>query len=159
MGLSDTTPALKESEIDRKWYVIDAEGKVLGRIASDVAYILRGKHKPNFSPYLDNGDHVIVINAEKIAVTGNRRATKMYYQHSGYPGGLRTTSMQRMLDTHPTRVLENAIRGMLPGNKLGTAMLSKLRIYAGPTHPHQGQSPSDIQQVLDAGRGTMRSRQ
>jgi large subunit ribosomal protein L13 len=157
MALTHTTPALKEGEIEQKWYIIDATGKVLGRLASDVAYILRGKHKPNFSPYLDNGDHVIVINAEKIAVTGNRMATKMYYRHSGYPGGLRTTSMQRMLDTHPERVLESAVRGMLPGNKLGAVMLGKLRIYAGPTHPHQGQTPQDIAAVLDAGRGTMRS--
>jgi large subunit ribosomal protein L13 len=157
MALTQTTPALKEGEIERRWYVIDATGKVLGRVASDIAYILRGKHKPNFSPYLDNGDHVIVINAEKIAVTGNRMATKMYYRHSGYPGGLRATTMRRMLDTHPERVLENAVRGMLPGNKLGTVMLSKLRVYAGPTHPHQGQTPQDISAVLDAGRGTMRS--
>jgi large subunit ribosomal protein L13 len=156
VALSQTTPALKVGDIERKWYIIDAEGKVLGRIASDVAYILRGKHKPNFSPYLDNGDHVIVINAEKVAVTGGRVATKMYYRHSGYPGGLRATTMQRMLETHPERVVESAVRGMLPGNKLGAAMLSKLRVYAGPTHPHQGQTPLDITQVLDAGRGTMR---
>ena len=118
-----STPAVKVSEIDRKWYTIDVAGKVLGRAASDIAYILRGKHKPNFTPYLDNGDHVIVLNADKIAVTGKRLSMKMYYRHSGYPGGIRETSMQRMMDTHPERVIEAAVRGMLPRTKLGDAML------------------------------------
>jgi large subunit ribosomal protein L13 len=152
------TYAVKASDISRKWYVIDASGKVLGRLASDVAYILHGKHKPNFTPYLDNGDHVIVINADKIAVTGNRLNDKRYYSHSGFPGGLRTTTMQRMMDTHPERVIEKAVRGMLPHTKLGDAMLQKLRVYAGPAHPHEGQTPVDVAEVLDAGRGTMRNR-
>jgi large subunit ribosomal protein L13 len=151
-----STHVVKVDDLDRKWYTIDVEGKVLGRAASDIAYILRGKHKPNFTPYLDNGDYVVVLNAEKIAVTGNRRTEKMYYHHSGYPGGLRTTSMERMLQTHPERVIEQAVRGMLPKNRLGDAMLKKLRVYAGPTHPHEGQQPGDIADVLDAGRGTMR---
>jgi large subunit ribosomal protein L13 len=154
-----STHVVKVDDLDRKWYTIDVEGKVLGRAASDIAYILRGKHKPNFTPYLDNGDYVVVLNAEKIAVTGNRRAEKMYYHHSGYPGGLRTTSMERMLQTHPERVIEQAVRGMLPKNRLGDAMLKKLRVYAGPAHPHEGQQPVDIADVLDAGRGTMRKAQ
>ncbi|HXT34489.1 MAG TPA: 50S ribosomal protein L13 [Chloroflexota bacterium] len=154
-----STPAVKVSEIDRKWYTIDVAGKVLGRAASDIAYILRGKHKPNFTPYLDNGDHVIVLNADKIAVTGKRLSTKMYYRHSGYPGGIRETSMQRMMETHPERVIEAADRGMLPRTKLGDAMLKKMRIYNGATHPHEGQTPADIVQVLDAGRGTRRVRE
>jgi large subunit ribosomal protein L13 len=152
-----STHVVKVDDLDRKWYTIDVEGKVLGRAASDIAYILRGKHKPNFTPYLDNGDYVIVLNAEKIAVTGNRRSEKMYYSHSGYPGGLRTTSMERMLETHPERVVEQAVRGMLPKNKLGDAMLKKLRVYAGPTHPHEGQQPVDIAEVLDPGRATARA--
>ena len=154
-----STPAVKESEIDRKWYTIDVTGKVLGRAASDIAYILRGKHKPNFTPYLDNGDHVIVLNADKIAVTGKRLSTKMYYRHSGYPGGLRQTTMQRMMDTHPERIIEAAVRGMLPRTKLGDAMLKKLRVYTSATHPHEGQMPVDIAKVLDAGRGTRRVRE
>jgi large subunit ribosomal protein L13 len=154
-----STHVVKLADLNRKWYTIDASGKVLGRLASDVAYILHGKHKPNFQPYLDNGDHVVVINADKIAVTGNRLTKKMYYSHSGFPGGLRTTSMQRMMETHPERVIESAVRGMLPRNKLGDAMLKKLRVYTGSVHPHEGQTPVDIAQVLDAGRGTMRTRE
>jgi large subunit ribosomal protein L13 len=154
-----STHVVKIDDIDRKWYTIDVDGKVLGRVASDIAYILRGKHKPNFTPFMDNGDYVIVLNAEKIAVTGNRRAEKMYYRHSGYPGGLRSTNMERLLETHPERVIEQAVRGMLPKNKLGEAMFKKMRVYAGPAHPHEGQQPADIAEVLDAGRGTMRAQQ
>ena len=153
------TPAVKESEINRKWYTIDVAGKVLGRAASDIAYILHGKHKPNYTPYLDNGDHVIVLNADKIAVTGKRLSTKMYYRHSGFPGGLRETSMRRMMETHPERVIEAAVKGMLPGTKLGAVMLKKMRIYTTATHPHEGQQPVDIAKVLDAGRGTTRVRE
>jgi large subunit ribosomal protein L13 len=153
-----STYVVKQHDVVQKWYTVDASGKVLGRLASDIAYILHGKHKPNFSPSIDVGDHVIVVNAEKVAVTGQRLEKKMYYSHSGYPGGLRTTSLQRMLDTHPERVIENAVRGMLPRNKLGDAMLKKLRVYAGPVHPHEGQTPLDMAQVLDAGRGTVRAR-
>lgn len=152
------THVVKVNEIERKWYTIDASGKVLGRLASDVAFVLRGKHKPIVSPDIDVGDHVIVINAEKIAVTGQRLTKKTYYSHSGFPGGLRATSLQRMLDTHPERVIEAAVRGMLPRNKLGDAMASKLRVYAGDGHPHEGQVPQDIALVLDAGRATRRSR-
>ena len=151
------TRVVKEAELQHNWYTIDAAGKVLGRVASDIAYILRGKHKPNFTPSMDNGDYVVVLNAEKIVVTGNRLSSKMYYRHSGYPGGLRTTSLQQMLQTHPERVIEHAVRGMLPSNKLGDAMLKKMRVYTGAEHPHAGQTPVDIVQVLDAGRGTMRA--
>ena len=153
-----STHVVKVDDIERKWFTIDASGKVLGRLASDVAYILHGKHKPTFSPHLDVGDHVIVVNADKIAVTGQRLVKKMYYSHSGFPGGLRTTSLQRMMDTHPERVIENAVRGMLPRNKLGEAMFRKLRVYVGPGHPHEGQVPEDIAQVLDMGRAAKRAR-
>jgi large subunit ribosomal protein L13 len=153
-----STHVVKVDEIKRKWYVVDASGKVLGRLASDVAYILHGKHKPAFTQSMDVGDHVIVVNADKIAVTGTRLTSKMYYSHSGYPGGLRTTSLQRMMETHPERVIENAVRGMLPRNKVGDAMLKKLRVYVGPAHPHEGQMPADLGEVLDAGRGTKRVR-
>jgi large subunit ribosomal protein L13 len=151
------THVVKESELRHNWYTIDAAGKILGRVASDVAYILHGKHKPNFTPSMDNGDYVIVLNAEKIAVTGDRLSSKMYYRHSGYPGGLRATTMDRMLQTHPERVIEQAVRGMLPKNKLGEAMLKKIRVYAGSDHPHEGQQPVDIAEVLDAGRATVRA--
>ena len=154
-----STHVVKASELENRWYVIDATGKVLGRIASDIAYILRGKHKPNFTPFMDNGDNVIVVNAEKVAVTGNRLTAKNYYRHSGYPGGLRTISLQRMMETHPDRVIEHAVRGMLPNNKLGDAMITKLRVYAGPTHPHEGQQPADLTTVLDPGRALMRVQQ
>lgn len=153
------THVVTASELRHKWYTIDASGLILGRVASDVAFVLRGKHKPNFTPFMDNGDYVVVVNAEKIAVTGDRLTSKMYYRHSGYPGGLRTTSLERMLETHPERVIEQAVRGMLPKNKLGEAMMRKLRVYTGPNHPHEGQQPTDIAEVLDAGRGTFRRRQ
>lgn len=153
------THVVKESELEHRWYTIDASGKILGRVASDIAYILHGKHKPNYTPFMDNGDYVVVLNAEKVAVTGNRLASKMYYRHSGYPGGLRATSMERMLQTHPERVIQQAVRGMLPKSKLGDAMMKKLRVYAGPNHPHEGQQPTDIVEVLDAGRGTARLEQ
>ena len=150
------THVVKAAEITNNWYTVDVAGKVLGRAASDIAYILRGKHKPNFTNSMDNGDYVIVLNADKIAVTGKRLTDKMYYSHSGYPGGLRTTSLQRMLDTHPERVIESAVRGMLPGNKLGDEMMRKLRVYTTATHPHEGQQPKELTTVLDAGRGLMR---
>ena len=153
------THVVKLDEIEHRWYTIDVAGKVLGRVASDIAYILRGKHKPNFTPSMDNGDYVVVVNAEKIAVTGNRLTSKMYYRHSGYPGGLRSMNLQRLLETHPERAIEHAVRGMLPQNKLGEAMFKKMRVYAGESHPHVAQQPADIAAVLDAGRGTMRERE
>lgn len=131
----------KPADIQRQWWVMDAEGQVLGRLATRVAGILRGKHKPAYTPHLDVGDYVVIVNAEKIAVTGNRLAEKMYYRHSGYPGGLRELTLDQMLKRHPDRVLKLAVRGMLPRNRLGRQMLDKLRVYAGPAHPHAAQMP------------------
>lgn len=145
------------SSISRQWYVIDAAGKNLGRLASDIAYVLRGKHRPAYTPTLDMGDYVIVVNAEKIAVTGSKLEDKMYYRHSGYPGGFRALSMAHMLRTHPERVIEHAVRGMLPRTKLGDDMYRKMRVYAGPAHPHQGQLPQDLVEVIPTLRGQGRS--
>lgn len=131
----------KPAELERSWYVIDAEGQTLGRLATKIAIVLRGKHKPIFTPNLDCGDYVVVINAEKIAVTGNRLDNKVYYRHSGYPGGLTGITLRRQLELHPTRVIESAVRGMLPKNKLGRKMFKKLKAYAGPEHPHHAQQP------------------
>lgn len=135
------TTITKPAEVDRSWYVVDAEGKTLGRLASQVAALLRGKHKPGFSPAVDCGDYVIVVNAEKIHVTGKKLSDKKYYRHSGYPGGLREMTLQDQLDRYPTRPVELAVKGMLPKNKLGRKMIKKLKVYVGPEHPHQAQSP------------------
>ncbi|MFC2004520.1 50S ribosomal protein L13 [Chloroflexota bacterium] len=129
----------KASEIERQWHVIDASGKVLGRLATQLAGLLMGKHKPMFCRHLDTGDFVVVINAEKICVTGNKAKQKLYYRHSGYPGGLKSISLERMMQTHPTRVIEYAVKGMLPKNRLGDQMMKKLRVYVGEAHPHQAQ--------------------
>lgn len=131
----------KEDAIDRKWFLVDAEGKVLGRLATRVAHVLRGKHKPTFAPHLDVGDHVVVINAEKIHLTGRKLTDKMYRWHSGYIGGLREVSAERMLKSHPERVVEWAIQGMLPKGRLGRAMARKLKVYKGSDHPHAAQKP------------------
>ncbi|MCA9933979.1 MAG: 50S ribosomal protein L13 [Ardenticatenaceae bacterium] len=131
----------KPAEVERRWYVVDAEGKTLGRLASQIAAILRGKHKPIYSPSVDCGDFVVVINAEKIAVTGQRMEQKRYYRHSGYPGGLREMTLRQQLEKHPTRPIEIAVRGMLPKNRLGRKMIKKLKVYAGSEHPHQAQQP------------------
>lgn len=133
------TYSTKASDIERKWHVIDASGKTLGRLASEVARLLRGKHKPIYVPHLDTGDYVIVINADKVRVTGNKAKQKLYYRHSGYPGGLKSTSLAEMMESHPTRVIEHAVKGMLPKGPLGRAMFKKLKVYAGPNHPHQAQ--------------------
>ncbi|HUT17550.1 MAG TPA: 50S ribosomal protein L13 [Anaerolineae bacterium] len=138
------TYALKASEIDRRWFVVDAEGQNLGRLATRIATILRGKHKPTFTPSMDMGDFVVVINAGKITVTGHKMEDKKYYRYSGYPGGLRETTLRRVLQTHPTRVLEAAVRGMLPKNRLGRQMIKKLKVYAGGTHPHAAQQPKEL---------------
>ena len=129
----------KQGEIVKEWHVIDAEGQVLGRIAAEVARLLRGKHKPMYTPYLDCGDNVVVVNAAKIRVTGNKATDKMYYRHSGYPGGLRELNYERMMDKHPTRALELAVKGMLPHNRLGRKLATNFRVYAGSDHPHQAQ--------------------
>ncbi|GIN58885.1 50S ribosomal protein L13 [Lederbergia ruris] len=136
-----TTYMAKASEIERKWYVIDAEGKTLGRLATEVASILRGKHKPTFTPHVDTGDHVILINAEKIELTGNKLNDKLYYRHTGYAGGLKTRTAYEMRTKYPEKMLELAIKGMLPKGTLGRQMFKKLHVYAGAEHPHQAQQP------------------
>jgi large subunit ribosomal protein L13 len=135
----------KESEIERKWYVVDAEGKVLGRLATRIASILRGKHKPIFAPHLDVGDHVVVLNAEKIHLTGRKLQNKQYRWHTGYIGGLREVTAEKMLKTHPERMIEWAVQGMLPKNRLGRAMVKKLKVYRGAAHPHQAQQPQALE--------------
>lgn len=139
------TYATKASDVNREWFVIDAAGLNLGRLATKIATILHGKHKPIFTPGLDVGDFVIVINADKVEVTGRKLEQKKYYRYSLYPGGLKETSLQRMLQTHPTRVIEFAVRGMLPKNRLGRAMIKKLKVYAGGTHPHEAQKPQPLE--------------
>lgn len=131
----------KAADVQRTWHVIDAEGAVLGRLATEIAVLLRGKHKPTWAPHLDMGDHVIVVNASKIAVSPRKAADKMYYRHSGYPGGLSRESLEHLLARNPERVVRLAVRGMLPKNRLGRAMVKKLRVHAGPTHPHAAQQP------------------
>lgn len=129
------------NELDRKWYVIDAEGKTLGRLASEIAMILSGKRKPTYTPFLDTGDYVIVVNAEKIAVTGKKMTEKLYRSHSGYPGGLKETNLKTLLEKHPTYAVEYAVKGMLPKNALGRQMFKKLKVYAGPDHKNAAQKP------------------
>jgi len=132
-------------DVQRDWYVVDASGQTLGRLATQIARIVRGKHKPIYSPSVDVGDYVIVINADKIHVTGQKLDQKMYYRHSGYPGGLTEVPLRRMLETHPTRVIEHAVRGMLPKNRLGRKMIKKLKVYAGSEHPHEAQQPEALE--------------
>ena len=133
------TYATKAKDIERQWHVIDASGKTLGRLTVQIARLLMGKHKPQFAPYLDCGDYVIVLNASKVKVTGNKARQKTYYRHSGYPGGLKAMNFEKMLQTHPIRVIEHAVKGMLPHNRLGDAMFKKLKVYEGDSHPHQAQ--------------------
>ena len=135
------TYVTKKEEIQRDWVLMDANGENLGRLATRIAALLRGKHKPTFTPSLDTGDFVVVINAEKVTVTGGKLEEKEYYDYSGYPGGLRITSLKDQLARHPDRVILHAVKGMLPHNRLGRAMLKKLKVYAGPEHPHQAQQP------------------
>ena len=139
------TYSAKPHEVERKWYVVDAEGKTLGRLATEIAKILRGKHKPIYTPHVDTGDYVIVINADKVRVTGKRLDQKIYYRHSGYIGGLKAVPLRRMLETHPERVIEHAVKGMLPKNRLGRKMYKKLKVYASPDHPHQAQKPEPLE--------------
>jgi len=139
------TYTVKPGDITRHWYVVDADGKTLGRLASRIAAILKGKHKPIYSPHADVGDYVIVINADKIHVTGRKMLQKMYHRHSGYPGGLKSISLRDLLQRHPTRAIEFAVKGMLPKNRLGRRMFKKLKVYGGSDHPHQAQKP----QVLE----------
>jgi large subunit ribosomal protein L13 len=134
-----------KEEIQREWVLVDAEGQTLGRLASRIAAILRGKHKPIFAPWLDCGDYVIVVNAGKIKVTGNRMDSKVYYRHSGYVGGLKSVTLRRQLEKHPERVLAAAVKGMLPNNRLGRKMAKKLKLYAGSDHPHAAQRPKKLE--------------
>ncbi len=140
----DKTYVVKANEIETQWFVVDASGQTLGRVASQVAAVLSGKHKPTFTPGADLGDHVVIVNAEKIVVTGNRLDAKMYYRHSMYPGGLKSESLRGMLYKHPERVLTIAVRGMLPHNRYGRALLKKLKVYAGSDHPHAAQNPKPL---------------
>lgn len=138
--MTTRTYSPKASDIKREWHVIDASEQILGRLAAHVAHLLKGKHKPIYATHLDTGDFVIVVNAAKIRVTGKKLQDKIYYRHSQYPGGLKAVTLGDMMATHPTRALEHAVKGMLPHNVLGRAMLKKLKVYAGPTHPHQAQA-------------------
>jgi large subunit ribosomal protein L13 len=134
----------RKKDVQRAWYVVDAQGAVLGRLASEVAKILRGKHKPTYAPHMDMGDHVVVVNAAGVRLSGEKGPKKLYYHHSQYPGGLKTVPFERLLDRHPEKVVERAIKGMLPRNRLGRQMARKLSVYAGPEHEHQAQKPVPI---------------
>jgi large subunit ribosomal protein L13 len=138
------TYSAKPGEVTRDWYVVDAQGQTLGRLATQIADTLRGKRKPQFTPHVDTGDFVIVVNAEKIAVTGNKLDQKTYYRHSGYPGGLRSRTLREQLDRRPTEVIRTAVRGMLPKNRLARKQLVKLKVYTGPEHPHESQNPKPL---------------
>ena len=134
----------KPAEVRRDWFVVDAEGKTLGRLATEIARRLRGKHKAEYTPHVDTGDYIVVVNAEKIHVTGNKAAAKQYYRHTGYPGGLRSMNFEKLIDHAPTRVLELAVKGMLPKGPLGRAMHKKMKVYAGTEHPHAAQQPQEL---------------
>lgn len=143
--MNHKTYSAKPVEVQRKWFIVDAEGKTLGRLATTIAATLRGKHKPTYTPHIDTGDFVVVINAEKVRVTGDKEVQKNYYRHSNYPGGLKTTSLKEMRARHPERIIENAVRGMLPGSNLGRQQLKKLKVYAGTSHPHDAQNPTTLE--------------
>jgi len=146
----EKTYVTKEKDIQRAWYIVDASGQTLGRLASRVARYLHGKHKPIFSPAVDVGDYVIVINAEQVHVTGRKLDQKIYYHHSGYPGGLKQITLRNLLQKNPERVIEHAVRGMLPKNRLGRRMLKRLKAYEGPNHPHEAQQPEPLE-TIDGG--------
>ena len=135
----------KQETVERDWYVVDAEDKTLGRLSTEIARRLRGKHKPVYTPHVDTGDYIVVINAEKVRVTGNKTTDKMYHHHTGYPGGLKSISFEKLIEKAPERIIESAVKGMLPKNPLGRAMFKKMKVYAGSEHPHTAQQP----QVLD----------
>jgi large subunit ribosomal protein L13 len=141
---SQRTFSPRPQDISREWYVVDADGQTLGRLAARVAAILRGKHKPIFAPHMDTGDHVVIVNASKVRLTGNKLEQKRYYRHSGYPGGLKTVPYTVLLSQRPSRAVERAVRGMLPHNRLGRQMIKKLKVYDGPTHPHAAQRPKTL---------------
>ena len=135
----------KASEIQRAWFVVDADGLVLGRLATEVARVLRGKHKPTFAPHLDTGDHVIIVNADKVVLTSDKAEKKMVHRHSGYPGGIRSQTFADLLAKKPEEAVRRTVRGMVPKNRLGRQQLTKLKVYAGPTHPHAAQKPQDLE--------------
>ncbi len=139
------TKSMREQDVQRSWYVVDAQGQTLGRLTSRIASILRGKHKPEFTPHVDCGDYVIVVNAEKVHVTGQKMNQKKYYRHSGYPGGLKQITLRDQLQKFPNRVIESAVRGMLPKNRLGRQMFKKLKVYSGTAHPHEAQQPETLE--------------
>jgi large subunit ribosomal protein L13 len=139
-----STQVAKPSDIKKNWYVVDLEGKVLGRAAAEIARVLRGKHKPIYTPSVDTGDFVIVLNAEKVKLTGNKMADKIYHRHTGFPGGIRSISAEKLLVKKPEMLIEKAVKGMLPKNKLGRQMFKKLKVYAGPEHPHAAQMPKEL---------------
>ena len=139
------TVSTRREDAQHDWYVVDAEGKTLGRFASEIARRLRGKHKAEYTPHVDTGDYIVVVNAEKVRVTGKKEQDKIYYRHSGYPGGIKATTLGKMRAEHPERVLAAAVRGMMPRNSLGRAMLRKLKVYAGPSHPHAAQQPQALE--------------
>lgn len=142
------TKSIRAEDVERGWHVVDAEGAVLGRLAARVASVLRGKHRPIFTPHVDTGEYVIVINADKVRLTGRKRQQKIYYRHTGYPGGVRSITADKLLaSAHADRVVKDAVRGMLPKNSLGRKMLAKLKVYAGPEHPHAAQKPEDLSLV------------
>jgi large subunit ribosomal protein L13 len=139
-----TTVSAKPAEVRRGWYLVDANEKTLGRLASKIAHRLRGKHKPEYTPHVDTGDYIVVVNAEKVRVTGNKMQDKMYYHHTGYIGNLKSTNLTKLLAEHPERALEKAVKGMLPKNSLGKTMFKKLKVYAGPEHKHEAQQPQPL---------------
>jgi large subunit ribosomal protein L13 len=139
------TYTAKPQDIRRQWHLIDADGKTLGRLATEIARRLRGKHKPEFTPHMDTGDYIVVVNAEKVHVTGNKLADKMYYRHTGYIGNLKSTNLEKLLASHPERVIQQAVKGMMPKGPLGRSMLTKLKIYAGGEHPHAAQQPQPLE--------------
>ena len=138
------TVSTRPQDVERAWFVIDAESQVLGRLATEVARRLRGKHKAAYTPHVDTGDYIVVVNAEKVRVTGNKATDKTYYRHTGYPGGIKATRFENMIEKHPERVIEKAVKGMLPRNPLGRAAFRKLKVYAGPNHPHSAQQPRPL---------------
>ncbi len=140
-----TTVSTKPADVRREWFVVDADGKTLGRLATEIARRLRGKHKPEYTPHVDTGDYIVVVNAEKIHATGNKMKDKMYHHHTGYIGNLKSISMEKLLEKAPERVIENAVRGMMPKGPLGHAMFKKLRVYAGPEHEHSAQQPKALE--------------
>lgn len=145
MSIWQRTFSLKKSQIEKKWYIIDAEGKVLGRLAAEIAHVLRGKHKPTYSSHMDMGDNIVVINAEKILLTGKKPDDKEYFFHSGYPGGMKFVNIKKMLQKKPEYVLYHAVKGMMPKNKLSRNLMGNLKIYAGKDHPHQAQKPENLE--------------